>query len=88
MSERDDYPPGVPCWVETLQPSPRRAMAFYGQVFRWQFSSSPTAGQAEPDYVVARRNGGDVAGICWLPPQARTRCGSPLRPASRTVAPP
>ena len=25
MSERDRYPAGVPCWVETLQPDPHAA---------------------------------------------------------------
>lgn len=72
MSDRDDYPPGVPCWVETLQPSPRRAMAFYERLFGWQFSSAPSAGNEEPEYVVARRHRRDVAGICRLPPNART----------------
>ena len=28
MSQRDDYEPGVPSWVDTLQPDPEAAMAF------------------------------------------------------------
>ena len=30
MSEHEEYPAGVPCWVETLQPDPRVALDFYG----------------------------------------------------------
>ncbi len=33
MSERNDYPAGVPCWVDTLQPDPELAMRFYGAIF-------------------------------------------------------
>ena len=25
MSERDEYPAGVPCWVATISPEPERA---------------------------------------------------------------
>ena len=38
MSQRDDYEPGVPCWVDTLQPDPEAAMAFYGALFGWEFA--------------------------------------------------
>ncbi len=86
MSERDDYPPGVPCWVETLQPSPTRAMAFYGQLFGWQFSGPRASAQDEPDYVVARKQGSDVAGICALPPRARTGWYTHIRVAEVEAA--
>ncbi len=33
MSERDAYEPGVPCWVDTLQPDPEAAKGFYGKLF-------------------------------------------------------
>ena len=58
MSEREEYPPGVPCWVETLQPDPEAALGFYGPLFGWEFSE-PGPGQ----YFVARIGGRDVAGI-------------------------
>ena len=29
MPERDGYIPGVPCWVDTSQPDPDAALAFY-----------------------------------------------------------
>jgi predicted enzyme related to lactoylglutathione lyase len=49
MSERDHYPTGVPCWVETLQRDPRAAQRFYGSLFGWQIVSSD-----EDDYAVTR----------------------------------
>ena len=58
MSERDHYPTGVPCWVETLQRDRRAAQRFYGSLFGWQIVSSD-----EDDYAVTRRRGLDVAGI-------------------------
>ena len=58
MSRRDDYAPGVPCWVDTLQPDPEAAMAFYGGLFGWEF-----AGPGPGDYFVARLRGRDVAGV-------------------------
>ena len=33
MPERDGYIPGVPCWVDTSQPDPDAALAFYGGLF-------------------------------------------------------
>lgn len=38
MSERDEYPAGVPCWVETLQPDAQAARDFYGALFGWEFA--------------------------------------------------
>ena len=58
MSQRDDYEPGVPCWIDTLQPDPEAAMAFYGALFGWEF-----AGPGPMGYRVARLRGRDVAGI-------------------------
>ena len=37
MPERDGYIPGVPCWVDTSQPDPGAALAFYGGLFGWEF---------------------------------------------------
>ena len=91
MSQRDDYEPGVPCWVDTLQPDPEAAMAFYGALFGWEF-----AGPGPMGYSVARLRGRDVAGVGSQPPQAQRRrragpptCTSraPTRPPSRSAAP-
>jgi predicted enzyme related to lactoylglutathione lyase len=68
MSEREEYPPGVPCWVETLQPDPRAAQGFYGPLFGWEFAGpGPMPGDLPGEYYVARVNGRDVAGIGSLP---------------------
>ena len=66
MSERSDYPAGVPCWVDTLQPDPQRAMRFYGQLFGWEFDG-PGPMPADGSYYVARLGGKDVAGVASLP---------------------
>ena len=70
MSKRDQYPAGVPCWVESLQPDPRAALDFYGPLFGWEFvGPGPMPGGPTDDfqYFVARLRGRDVAGICSLP---------------------
>jgi uncharacterized protein len=56
------YPPGTPCWVDTLQREPPAALEFYGPLFGWAFSEPGPGG-----YVVARLDGRDVAGIGALP---------------------
>jgi uncharacterized protein len=68
LSERDAYPSGVPCWVETLQPDPRAALKFYGQLLGWEFGDpGPMPGALPGEYYVAQVNGRDVAGIGSLP---------------------
>jgi predicted enzyme related to lactoylglutathione lyase len=58
MSERHEYPAGVPCWTDVLVPDPDAVQDFYGDVFGWDFTD-PT----ENGYRVARINGLDVAGV-------------------------
>ena len=58
MSERAQYPPGVPCWVQTLQPDPDAARGFYKALLGWEFGA---------DGRVAQLRGHDVAGIDMLP---------------------
>jgi len=68
MSEREQYPAGVPCWVETLQPNPRTAIAFYSSVFGWEFAGpGRMPGDPPGEYFVARVKGRDVAGVGSLP---------------------
>jgi uncharacterized protein len=68
MSKRDEYEVGVPCWVETLQPDPRAALAFYGALFGWEFSDpGPMPGGLPGEYYVANVGGRAVAGIGSLP---------------------
>jgi uncharacterized protein len=64
MSERDGYEPGVPCWVDTLQPDLETAMRFYGRLFEWEFDGPGTMpGDPPGQYYVARVRGRDVAGV-------------------------
>jgi uncharacterized protein len=56
MSERGEYPAGVPCWVDVLHPEPE--LAFYRDLFGWEI-----AGPGPIGYHVARLGGRDVAGI-------------------------
>jgi uncharacterized protein len=62
MRERDGYPPGVPCWVDTSQPDPEAAVAFYSGLFGWDLEDA-----MPPDspgrYFIARLGGGDVAAV-------------------------
>jgi predicted enzyme related to lactoylglutathione lyase len=62
MLERDGYLPGVPCWVDTNQPDPRAAVAFYGGLFGWEFQDAMPSGSGG-NYFVARLRGGEVAAI-------------------------
>jgi len=64
VSERGDYPIGVPCWVDTLQPDPFITIRFYESLFGWKFISGGKIRQEPPgDYYVAQLRGRDVAGV-------------------------
>ena len=69
MLERDGYPPGVPCWIDTGQPDPDAAVAFYGDLFGWKFEDRMPAGSSQR-YYVAKLRGRDVAGVGSLPEAA------------------
>jgi predicted enzyme related to lactoylglutathione lyase len=56
--ERQGFPPGVPCWVDTAQPDPEAAVGFYGDLFGWEFQHRMAGG-----YFVAQLGGRDVAAI-------------------------
>lgn len=62
MLERDGYMPGVPCWVDTSQPDPEAAVAFYSGLFGWDFEDAMPPGSASK-YLIARLRGGDVAAV-------------------------
>jgi predicted enzyme related to lactoylglutathione lyase len=66
MPERDGYIPGVPCWVDTSQPDPEAAVAFYSGLFGWEFQDVMPA-EAESKYFIARLRGGDVAAVGSIP---------------------
>ena len=69
MTDQDRYIPGVPCWVDTSQPDPEAAVAFYRDLFGWELEDVMPAGSAGR-YHVARIGGGDVAAIASQPPGA------------------
>jgi predicted enzyme related to lactoylglutathione lyase len=62
LLERDGYPPGVPCWVDTAQPDPEAAVRFYGGLFGWEFKDRMPS-DAPGRYFVARLRGRDVAAV-------------------------
>jgi uncharacterized protein len=62
MLERDGYPPGVPCWVDTGQPDPEAAASFYAGLFGWELEDRMPA-DAPGRYFVARLRGRDVAAV-------------------------
>ena len=70
--DRDGYIAGVPCAVDTTQPDPEAALAFYGGLFGWEFEDVMPDG-SETEYFVARLRGLDVAAVGSVPegaPQA------------------
>jgi predicted enzyme related to lactoylglutathione lyase len=66
MPERDRYIPGVPCWVDTSQPDPDAAVAFYSGLFGWDFEDAMPAG-SQGRYFIARLRGGEVAAVGSIP---------------------
>jgi predicted enzyme related to lactoylglutathione lyase len=62
MPERDGYIPGVPCWIDSSQPDPQAAVAFYGDLFGWELQDVMPPDSPSP-YFIGRLRGGDVAAI-------------------------
>jgi uncharacterized protein len=60
MSDR--YIPGVPCWIDTTQPDPDAAAAFYGGLFGWELEDAMPP-EAPGRYLMARLGGRDVAAV-------------------------
>ena len=66
MPERDGYIPGVPCWIDTSQPDPDAACAFYRGLFGWELEDSMPP-EAPGKYFMGRIRGGDVAAVGSIP---------------------
>jgi uncharacterized protein len=64
MSDR--YIPGVPCWIDTTQPDPAAAAAFYGDLFGWEIEDVMPPGSPS-QYFIGRIRGEDVAAISSTP---------------------
>jgi uncharacterized protein len=62
VPERDGYIAGVPCWVDTTQPDPDRAVDFYAGLFGWEFEDMMPP-DAPGRYYVGRIRGRDVAAV-------------------------
>lgn len=65
MSERDSYPPGVPCWTAVLGPDPSKVGAFYAELFGWELTGPE--GSPEFPFYVGTLRGRPVAGVGSLP---------------------
>jgi uncharacterized protein len=66
MSERDGFPAGVPCWVDTWQDDFAAAKRFYDGIFGWEVEDPGDNG-----YAICRLRGRDVAAIGTpIPPGA------------------
>jgi predicted enzyme related to lactoylglutathione lyase len=66
MPDRDGYPAGVPCWVDTSQPDPEAAVEFYRGLFGWEFEDVMPEG-SEGKYFIGRINGRDAAAVGSIP---------------------
>jgi uncharacterized protein len=66
MNEQDRYIPGVPCWIDTTQPDPEAAVAFYSGLFGWQLEDAMPP-DAPGKYFIARLPGGDVGAVASQP---------------------
>ncbi len=61
MQKREQYPTGVPCFVDTGRTDPRAAKDFYGGLFGWEFEDVSPDGA--PSYFPATLNGLVVAAV-------------------------
>ena len=66
MPERDGYIAGVPCWVDTSQPDPDKALPFYEGLFGWAFEDVMPDGSDIP-YFIGRIRGGDAGAVATVP---------------------
>ena len=65
MSERTEYAPGTPSWVDLATPDLSASEEFYGALFGWAFDVQDT-GDADNPYVLATQRGKSVAGLMRL----------------------
>jgi uncharacterized protein len=70
VTKREDYPVGVPCWVDTWQPDPRAALHFYGPLLGWSFDEPTELPAGRGSYFTARLARSRVAGVGQSPPSS------------------
>ena len=66
MPKRERYIPGVPCWVDTIQPDPEAAVAFYSGLFGWEFRDV-MGPESENRYFIAQIGGGNAGAVASAP---------------------
>lgn len=72
MPERERYIPGVPCWIDTSQPDPARAVEFYRDLFGWVLENAMPEGE-DGSYFMGRIRGGAVAAVGSIPEGAPSK---------------
>jgi uncharacterized protein len=65
MLERDEYPTGVPCWVDIEHADAQAAVAFYGDLFGWEFDDR-APNDTDSHYFMAKLRGRDVAAVAQI----------------------
>ena len=66
MAERDGYIPGVPCWIDVVQPDVKAGVDFYGGLFGWELENVLPP-ESPVEYFIGRIRGGDVAAVGSVP---------------------
>src|SRR3954462_15054798 len=66
VTDQDRYMAGVPCWIDTSQPDPDAAAAFYGGLFGWELEQVMPP-DSSTKYFMARLPGGDVGAVSSVP---------------------
>lgn len=62
MSERSEYEPGTPSWVDLSSPDPDAAAGFYGELLGWETEDQMPL-DMPGQYFMCRVRGRDVAAI-------------------------
>jgi predicted enzyme related to lactoylglutathione lyase len=66
MTFRDSsWPDGTPCWVDLVVPDRKRALAFYGALFGWDFEEGT---EETGFYTLAKLDGRNLAGLMQAMP--------------------
>jgi len=53
VPKRNEYPAGVPCWIDTAQPDSGAAVDFHGGLFGWKFANMMPPDSPQP-YLMGR----------------------------------
>lgn len=69
MTKREQYSPGVPCFVDSGRVDSVAAREFFGALFGWEFEDVSPPGQESPPYHMAKLSGLTVAGVGTQPEQ-------------------